>query len=128
MIKTVLIKLSIAVLSLLAPLQESIIAIGFLISVDLIMGLIASYKNDIKLTSSRLKNTAVKMLVYNLLLISSFVCETYLIPFVPMTKIALAFLGTIEITSLGESFQKITGISFIKYVKTYINERLNNSK
>ena len=128
MIKTVLIKLSIAVLSLLAPLQESIIAIGFLISVDLIMGLIASYKNDIKLTSSRLKNTAVKMLVYNLLLISSFVCETYLIPFVPMTKIALAFLGTIEITSLGESFQKITGISFIKYVKTYINERLNNTK
>ena len=128
MIKTILIKISIAVVSLLAPLQESIIAIGFLITVDLIMGLIASYRNNIALTSSRLKNTAVKMLVYNLLLISSFVCESFLIPFIPMTKIALAFLGTVEITSLGESFQKITGISFIKYVKTYINERLNNTK
>ena len=128
MIRTALIKVSISVVSLLAPLQESIIAIGFLIAVDLIMGLIASYRNDIALTSSRLKNTAVKMLVYNLLLISSFVCETFLIPFIPMTKIALAFLGTVEITSLGESFQKITGISFIKYVKTYINERLNNTK
>ena len=115
-------------MSLLAPLQESIIAIGFLIAVDLLMGLIASYRNNIALTSSRLKNTAVKMLVYNLLLISSFVCESFLIPFIPMTKIALAFLGTVEITSLGESFQKITGISFIKYVKTYINERLNNTK
>ena len=128
MIRTALIKVSISVVSLLAPLQESIIAIGFLIAVDLIMGLIASYRNDIALTSSRLKNTAVKMLVYNLLLISSFVCEAFLIPFIPMTKIALAFLGTVEITSLGESFQKITGISFIKYVKTYINERLNNTK
>ena len=128
MIKTILIKISIAVVSLLAPLQESIIAIGFLIAVDLVMGLIASYRNNIALTSSRLKNTAVKMLVYNLLLISSFVCESFLIPFIPMTKIALAFLGTVEITSLGESFQKITGISFIKYVKTYINERLNNTK
>ena len=128
MIKTILIKISIAVISLLAPLQESIIAIGFLITVDLVMGLIASYRNNIALTSSRLKNTAVKMLVYNLLLISSFVCESFLIPFIPMTKIALAFLGTVEITSLGESFQKITGISFIKYVKTYINERLNNTK
>tara|TARA_R110000796_G_scaffold103477_2_gene212861 strand:+ start:472 stop:858 length:387 start_codon:yes stop_codon:yes gene_type:complete len=128
MIKTVLIKMFIAVVSLLAPLQESIIAIGFLITVDLIMGLIASYTSNIKLTSTRLKNTAVKMLVYNLLLISSFICEKYLIPFVPMTKIALAFLGTVEITSLGESFQTITGVSFIKYVKTYINERLNNSK
>ena len=128
MIKTILIKVLIAVVSLLAPLQESIIAIGFLIAVDLTMGLIASYKNNIKLTSSRLKNTAVKMLVYNLLLISSFVCEKFLIPFIPMTKIALAFLGTVEITSLGESFHKITGISFIKYVKTYINQRLNNAK
>ena len=77
MIRTVLIKIVIATLSLLAPLQESIIAIGFLISVDLIMGLTASYIGNIKLTSARLKNTAVKMLVYNLLLISSFICEKF---------------------------------------------------
>lgn len=128
MIRTVLIKIVIATLSLLAPLQESIIAIGFLISVDLIMGLTASYIGNIKLTSARLKNTAVKMLVYNLLLISSFICEKFLIPFVPMTKIALAFLGTVEITSLGESFHKITGVSFIKYVKRYVNEKLNSTK
>tara|TARA_R100000951_G_scaffold46300_1_gene39329 strand:+ start:304 stop:690 length:387 start_codon:yes stop_codon:yes gene_type:complete len=128
MIKTIISNLLIVTISLLSPLQESMLAIGFLISVDLILGLTASRVNKVKITSLRLKNTCVKMLVYNLLLISSFVCEKFLMPFIPITKISLAFLGTIEITSLGESFQKITGISFIKYVKKYINERLNNTK
>jgi len=128
MFKTVILKISIVVFSFLSPIQEQIIAVGFLITVDLIMGLIASLSSGEKFTSARLKNTAVKMLVYNLLLISGFVSEIYLIPFLPMTKISLAFLGAIEIASLGESFQKITGKSFIKYIKSYINENLNATK
>ena len=87
-----------------------------------------SYKTGVKLKSSRLKNTAVKMLIYNLLLISSFIAETYLAPWIPFTKIALSFLALVEISSMGENFQKITGMSFTKYLKDYLNEKLNSTK
>jgi len=116
------------VIVLLAPIQDAIFAIGFLVAVDLIMGITASYKTGVKLKSSRLKNTAVKMLIYNLLLISSFIAETYLAPWIPFTKIALSFLAIVEISSMGENFQKITGMSFTKYLKDYLNEKLNSTK
>ena len=124
MIKTILI----AALALIAPIQDAIFAIGFLIMIDLIMGVTAAYKTGEKLKSSRLKNTGVKMLIYNLLLISSFIAQTYLAPWIPFTKIVLGFLATVEITSMGESFQKITGLSFVRYIKDYLNEKLNSTK
>ena len=115
-----------SILVVLSPIQEAIFAIGFLILADLIMGLIASYKNNIEITSKRLKNTGVKLLVYNLLLISSLVCENYLVKWIPFIKICLTFLCIVEFKSIGENFQKITGLPFIKYIKSYINNKLNN--
>tara|TARA_R110000737_G_C14283426_1_gene432731 strand:+ start:77 stop:469 length:393 start_codon:yes stop_codon:yes gene_type:complete len=128
MVKTLLFKLGFTILALLAPIQDAMLAVGFLIGIDLIMGITAAYKTGEKLKSARLKNTVVKLLVYNLLLISSFIAETYLAPYIPFVKICLGFLATVEIASISENFQKITGISFLKYVKTYLNERLNKTK
>ncbi len=125
--KSLIIQLGIAAVSVIAPLQASIIAVLFLIFTDLVMGLVASYKTGVPFTSSRLKNTAVKALVYNVLLISGFVTEIYLIPFVPFTKLVLMFLGWIEVKSLAESFLKITGSNFIEFIKTYLNEKLNKT-
>ena len=81
-----------------------------------------------KLNFHQLENTAVKLLVYNLLLIASFISEKYLVEWIPFTKICSSFLVMIEITSIGENFQKITGISFIKYIKKYINDYLKKGK
>ena len=128
MFNTILLKLGFTVLALLAPIQESILAVGFLIIVDLIMGIAGALKVKEKIKSARLKNTAVKMLVYNLLLISSFIAETYLAPYIPFVKIALGFLATVEIASIGENFEKVTGLSFLKYLKGFINEKLNSTK
>lgn len=125
--KSLAIKIGLSIITILAPLQASILAIGFLIVADLIMGLIAAHKTGEKITSRRLKDTAVKMLVYNLLLVSGFVAQTYLIEFIPFTKIVLSFLAIVEIYSLGESFQKITGLSFVKYLKDQINKHLNSN-
>lgn len=121
-------KALISVLAILSPIQESILCIGVLIFIDLIMGIVASYKTDIPLTSKRLKNTAVKMLVYNLLLIASFISETYLAQWIPFTKICLSFLALVEISSIGENFHKITGLSFIKYLREQINRYLDKGK
>jgi len=121
-------KIAIAVLAILAPIQASILAVGFLIMADLITGLAAAYKKGESIKSERLKNTAVKMLVYNLLLMSSFIAETYLTPWIPFTNITLSFLAIVELKSLGENFHNITGINFIIYLKSYLNNKLNTPK
>lgn len=115
-----------SILVVLSPIQEAILGIGFLIFADLIMGLVASYKNNIPITSKRLKNTGVKLLIYNLLLISSLVCEKYLVTWLPFIKICLTFLCIVEFKSIGENFQKITGLPLIKYIKSYIDKQLNS--
>jgi hypothetical protein len=123
-----IIKISLAVLAILAPIQTAILGVGFLIVADLITGIVAAYKRGEPIRSERLKNTAVKMLVYNLLLTSSFIAETYLTPWIPFTNVALSFLAIIEVKSLGENFQSITGISFVTYLKSYLNNKLNAPK
>jgi len=121
-------KIGLAVLAILAPIQTAILGVGFLIVADLITGIVAAYKRGEPIRSERLKNTAVKMLVYNLLLTSSFIAETYLTPWIPFTNVALSFLAIIEVKSLGENFQSITGISFVTYLKSYLNNKLNAPK
>ena len=121
-------KTGLAILAILAPIQTAILGVGFLIVADLITGIVAAYKRGESIRSERLKNTAVKMLVYNLLLTSSFIAETYLTPWIPFTNVALSFLAIIEVKSLGENFQSITGISFVTYLKSYLNNKLNAPK
>ena len=121
-------KIGLAILAILAPIQTAILGVGFLIVADLITGIVAAYKRGESIRSERLKNTAVKMLVYNLLLTSSFIAETYLTPWIPFTNVALSFLAIIEVKSLGENFQSITGISFVTYLKSYLNNKLNAPK
>ena len=121
-------KTGLAILAILAPIQTAILGVGFLIVADLITGIVAAYKRGEPIRSERLKNTAVKMLVYNLLLTSSFIAETYLTPWIPFTNVALSFLAIIEVKSLGENFQSITGISFVTYLKSYLNNKLNAPK
>lgn len=117
-----------SLIAILAPIQSAIFAIGVLVGIDLIMGILASRKIGIKFSSRKLKDTAVKLLVYNLLLIAGFVSETYMVDWIPFVKIVLSFLAVVEVTSIGENFQKISGLPFIKYLKDQINLYLNKGK
>jgi len=121
-------KAIISLIALSAPIQPAILAIGVLVTIDLIFGIIASVRSGDKFSSRKLKDTAVKLLVYNLLLIAGFVSETYMVNWIPFTKICLTFLAIIEITSIGESFQKITDKSFITFLRDSIEKYLNKGK
>ena len=121
-------KLLISMMLFFSPIGYSILGIGVLVSIDLIFGIMASIKKGEKFTSSRLKDSVVKLLVYNLLLIAGFVSEELISDWIPFTKIILSFISLVEITSLGESFQTITGISFIRFLKLYISQHLNKGK
>lgn len=58
-------------ITFLAPISNALIAILFLIGADLIMGLIAARKVKEKITSNKLSKTLIKILVYEILVISS---------------------------------------------------------
>lgn len=113
-----------AIVTILAPIGNAMIGVGVLILIDLIMGVIAAKKQKIKLSSRRLSNTAVKMLVYQLLIISAFVAETYISDWIPFLETTLGFIGLVELFSIGENFSLITGLPFIKFMTKHIQKAM----
>jgi hypothetical protein len=126
--KDILFNIGLATIAVIAPIQTAMLACGFLIGMDLLFALLAAKKNGEKIESKKLKITAIKMLVYNLFLISGFIAETYLSSYIPFVKIIVTYLSSVEIFSISESFQKITGLPILKYIKEQIMNKLNKGK
>jgi len=110
----------------MAPVSVAMIAVGFLIGIDLIFGIVKARKLKEKFSSTRLSESAIKMLVYQLLIITGHIIETTLITYIPVTQMILSFLGMIELLSIGESFTKITGLPFLAYIKKFIKNQFKN--
>lgn len=115
-----------ACLAILAPIQDSMVAVGVLITLDFIFGIIAAKKKGDSISSRRMADSIIKMLVYQLLIISAFVAQEYLAPWLPLTKTTLSFIGMVELYSIGESFTIITGLPFLKYLKNVIKNNMKN--
>ena len=106
-----------------APIAVVMLAVGVLIMIDFIFGILSAKKNNEKITSKRMSDTLIKMVVYQLLIITSHLVELYLVPYLPLLKVTLSFIGIIEFLSIGESFTKITGKNFIKYIRDFIKSK-----
>lgn len=113
-------------LAIFAPLQDSMMAVGALITLDFIFGILAAKKAGKPIKSKRMADTLIKALVYQLLVISGFVAETYLAPYIPLTKAILGFIAMVEIFSIGESFTIITGLPFVSYIKNIVKNSMKN--
>jgi phage-related holin len=123
--KQYIINLTLAAIAVISPIKEALLVVGFLIAVDLILGIYAAIKNDIKIESRKLKHTVVKILVYQIVIISAFLCENYLAKAIPFINITLGYIAITEFKSIAENMGKINKQNFLKYLKTYINDRLN---
>jgi len=123
--KQYLLNLLLATIAILSPIKEAMFTVGALIFIDLMLGVYASYKNNIKIESKKLKNTVVKTLVYQVVIISAFICESYLVNIIPFLKVTLAFIAIVEFKSIAENMTKITGKDFYSYIKSFINTKLN---
>lgn len=115
----------------LAPIIPAMIAVCILIGIDFIMGLFAAVKTKVKITSSKMSQTLIKLLVYQLLIFASYLTMIYLMPWFPLVKIVLAFIGMTEFLSIGEKFTLITGLPFVKFLRGMITKymkRYSNSE
>jgi holin family protein len=102
------------------PLVPFLLTVGLAILVDTYYGIRAARKLQEPITSKGLSRIVSKMVLYQSAVVLLFCLEKVIlgdfivlitaIPFV-LTKIASAFLIYIELTSISESYQIITGIS-----------------
>lgn len=102
-------KLGLVVLTIFAPIQAAIITVFCLVVFDCITGVLAARKQGIPITSSRFKDSIVKMLVYQATIILAFVIEKYLVNGIPLTNMASSYVGLVELLSLNENLEILSG-------------------
>ena len=113
------------ILSVITPLYHVMLWLGILILFDLITGIIKAYKGGEKITSARMKDTAIKVLLYFILVLSAHLIDTQFLTFdflpAKAAQIAAGFLAVIEVKSIFENARGILGVSIFQYIKEKIN-------
>lgn len=110
-------------LALIAPITAVMLTIAFLIIADFITGAYASYKNKIPISSERIGNTISKFFIYNLVVLSAFLLEKYIVKEIPFQRIITGFIAIAEIKSILENFNKIYGINPFKVLVNIIKKK-----
>lgn len=110
-IQNFLIKVTLAALATLAPIRPIMIAAGLLIVIDFFTGIMASVKRNQPITSYKMRRTIVKILAYESAIVFGFIMETWLIPEIPVVKVAGALVALTEAKSFFENINTITGLN-----------------
>jgi hypothetical protein len=69
--------------------------------------------------------TVSKLLLYNLAILSGFLCETYLIKEIPFTKIISGFIALTELKSISENVTAVTGVNYWSKIMEYVKRSKN---
>jgi uncharacterized membrane protein len=110
-------KVALVVFAALAPIHAVIVSVGVLVMGDLVTGVWAAYKRGEEIKSSGLRRTLSKLVVYNIAIISGFMVQQYMIEdLVPIVKIIAGVIGLVELKSILENANKITGVDLFKEV------------
>lgn len=115
----------ILLISFLAPIHSVIIGVFFLIILDLYLGIRKSIKQNKKITSRGLFATGKKIYTYNMIIISAFLIDHYLvgefikvfieIPYVFTKLIAIGSVWT-ELVSIHENVEILYGVNILDRV------------
>ncbi len=115
--KNYLIYLLVSLTAVLAPVAPLLLTIGFLIMADFFLGVYKSFKLKQVITSRKMGHTISKMLLYQVTILSLFLFETFILDgILPITKIGAGLIGTIEIKSIDESVEALTGVGVWKRI------------
>jgi hypothetical protein len=108
-----------SVLAVFAPLKALMGAVAFLIMADTVTGIIAAYKRGEEIRSSGLSRAIVKLFVYQVVIITGFLMEQYIVPDlgIPIVKLLAGVIGVVEFKSVLENVESITGLNLMKIKK-----------
>jgi hypothetical protein len=88
------------------------LATGFLIMVDFLTGIWASYKRGEAITSHAMKQSVSKSVLYLGGILLLHIVERYMVPDVPMVKTLTALIALVEVKSFFENVHSITGVDY----------------
>lgn len=110
------------IITFLAPLKSTILAIFFIILIDFITGIWASIKLKIPITSKQMRNSIGKFTAYILCIIAAHIFqETFGLKDANITKAASFFIAFIELKSVIENVSKITEINLWNKIKSVLS-------
>ena len=105
-LKTLLLSL----FAIFMPIKAMIITVVVLTLMDLFFGIWAALRQKLPITSSELKRTPIKLMIYLTSLMSGYAVQTYLIgDIIPISNIISTLVGITEMKSLLESMDLIYG-------------------
>ena len=108
-----------SLLAVFSPIKPLMAAVAFLIIADTITGVIAAYKRGEEIRSSGFSRVIVKLFVYQIVIVTGFLMEKYIVPDLgmPIVKILAGVIGITEFKSLIENVESITGVDLLKIKK-----------
>lgn len=106
-----------ALIVIFMPIHAAVTTVFVLIMADLVCGVLAARKRKEPITSSALRRTITKILVYESALLLAFLAETYLIHgLIPVTTLVSSMIGIVELKSIYENIDTVSGGEMLKGV------------
>ena len=114
------------IVAFLAPIKPLIIIVGVCIILDTLFGILRAKKQGQKITSNKLSRLVSKMFLYQAVVILFFAIEKYiLVDFILsftsvelfLTKLVTFGLISIEIISINENYEIISGVNLFQKIK-----------
>lgn len=106
-----------------APVHAALLTVIALGITDFITGILAARKRGEIITSNKMFRSIVKVSIYNILILISFMVEKFMIDYLPLTKIATSSIAVIEMKSLYENASDILGIDLWGRVKGFMDKK-----
>jgi uncharacterized membrane protein len=110
-------------LAFLSPIKWFMIAVGFFVVADLVTGIIAAKKSGLKIESKKMFRTVPKYIAYSIAILAAHALELLFFPDFPATKMVSGLIAFIEIKSLDENLEKITGHSLFGAIIDKLNPK-----
>jgi len=113
----------------ISPVAPLLLTIGFLIGMDFIFGIYRAHKTGEVITSRKMGNTISKIVLYNIMVLSVYLLDHYILNTgLGLEKIAASLIGIVELRSLDESFVKIYGWSIYDKINKSIQRGTSTTK
>jgi phage-related holin len=105
-------------LSMLAPAANLMFAIGFLVVSDFITGVLAARKREEPINSKKMRNSVTKGIGYMVAILVAYLMQKAFIKDFEVMKIVAALIAFIELKSIDENLESLTGKSlFNQFLK-----------
>lgn len=115
--------LVLAIIAVFSPAGPMIFTSLALVSVDLVTGLLVAYKQKIPITSSGLKRTVTKTVLYLSAILLFFLIQEYLTgESVPVCRIVTGYIGLVEGTSVLENMNKLGDVPLFQAILDKLNQ------